>query len=87
MALIYAQNPARVKMWADRVVTRWEFDRIVTVHWESPLRCTQFASFTSTKVQILTLKTPLRASPKDLERAFAFLDDDCIGLLLNLYAE
>ena len=53
---IYAQDPARVRSWADRVVTRWDFDQIVPAHWEAPIR----------------------ASPKDFERAFAFLEDDGI---------
>ena len=41
-ALIYAQNPARVQEWVDRVGDRrWEFEQIIPAHWEAPVRATQ----------------------------------------------
>lgn len=35
--LLYAQNPQRVEQWVDRVVHRWDFERIVPAHWEAPI--------------------------------------------------
>eukprot|EP00308_Calcidiscus_leptoporus_P003595 CAMPEP_0119382678 /NCGR_PEP_ID=MMETSP1334-20130426/74129_1 /TAXON_ID=127549 /ORGANISM="Calcidiscus leptoporus, Strain RCC1130" /LENGTH=108 /DNA_ID=CAMNT_0007403239 /DNA_START=17 /DNA_END=344 /DNA_ORIENTATION=- len=54
--LVYAQDPARVKRWAERVAARWDFTQIVPAHWEAPVA----------------------ASPRDLERAFAFLGDETV---------
>ncbi len=34
--LIYAQNPARVQSWVNRV-SQWEFDQIVPAHFEAPI--------------------------------------------------
>jgi hypothetical protein len=54
--LIYAQDPAGVERWVDRVVERWEFAQIIPAHWDAPIR----------------------ASPADFARAYAFLRDDSI---------
>jgi hypothetical protein len=39
--LIYAQDPARVKRWAERVATRWDFDQVVPAHWEAPIHASK----------------------------------------------
>jgi hypothetical protein len=36
--LIYAQNPARVREWVDRVAARWDFDQIVPAHFQAPIQ-------------------------------------------------
>ena len=51
--LLYAQNPAEVRRWVDKVAGRWDFEQVVPAHFEAPIR----------------------ASPSDFARAFAFLED------------
>ena len=36
--LIYAQNPARVRDWVDRVSARWDFEQIVPAHFQAPIQ-------------------------------------------------
>lgn len=38
--LIYAQDPARVQEWVDRVAKRWQFEQIIPAHFEAPISAT-----------------------------------------------
>jgi hypothetical protein len=37
--LIYAQNPAKVQEWVDRIVQHrgWKFEQVIPAHWEAPI--------------------------------------------------
>jgi len=39
--ILYAQNPARVQRWVDRVVERWELEQIVPAHFDAPIQATR----------------------------------------------